>query len=272
MAECISNSFAPTSMLRELPENQGGTGRHLCCNCSYQQGIADSNSGWEPVAGEIVECQHGRMARLSMIEELHQNQGGTQRHKCVVCAYAIGFGEDLELINKTATPERELEENRLVIVEQPTVLEPKIKVRNFVPRKFSAKSQAKYASEIGLAGELFVLQKERERLQDANKIALSSNIIHVSQKLGDGAGYDILSYNEDGSHIYIEVKTTLGNSNRAFYISENELEFAKQNSESYQMYRVCNFDMERNSAELFVLNAEDLLKLNISPINYICEF
>jgi uncharacterized protein DUF3883 len=272
MATCNQNNFTPTSILRGLPENQGGPGRHYCCNCAYQQGIEDSKTGWVPIEAEIVECHHGRMARLSVIDNLHQNQGGAQRHKCAVCAYAIGYGEDFELVDLEPTPENELEENSLVIVTAPTVLEPRTRTRNFIAHKSSAHSKAEHAAKIGLAGELFILQQEKERLRQANKEFLSNKVIHVSKKLGDGAGYDILSYNEDGSELHIEVKTTLSNSSRAFYISENELEFAKQHEESFRLYRVCNFDMERNSAELFILNTEELLKLNISPTNYICEF
>ncbi len=272
MSECNHNSFTPASILRGLPENQGGPGRHLCCNCAYQQGIEDSKSGWEPIIGEIVECQHGRMGRLSVIDGLHPNQGGPQRHKCAVCAYAIGYGEDIDLADGKIQPDLELVDNSLSAIDVPDITKQKKKNREFKPQKYSAKTQAENAAKIGLAGELFVLQKEKERLRDAGKTSLANKIIHVSKKLGDGAGYDILSYNEDGSHLYIEVKTTLGNEKRLFYISENELEFAKQNQGSYSLYRVCNFNMEKNSAEYFILDTETLLQLNITPINYQCEF
>ena len=39
---------------------------------------------------------------------------------------------------------------------------------------------------------------------------LAEKVIHVSQIEGDGAGYDIKSFHEDGTVKYIEVKTTRG--------------------------------------------------------------
>ena len=57
-------------------------------------------------------------------------------------------------------------------------------------------------------------------------------IKHVS-KTNDLAGYDILSFNDDGSERYIEVKTTKGGKRTEFYLTANELAYSKLMKDSY---------------------------------------
>ena len=45
---------------------------------------------------------------------------------------------------------------------------------------------------------------------------------------GDSAGYDIRSFNLDGSDRHIEVKSTAGPASNAFYISPNEIAFSEK--------------------------------------------
>jgi hypothetical protein len=46
-------------------------------------------------------------------------------------------------------------------------------------------------------------------LTDANRADLSAKVRHVAVEEGDGAGYDVLSYEEDGRELYVEVKPRL---------------------------------------------------------------
>ena len=78
--------------------------------------------------------------------------------------------------------------------------------------------------DLGKYGEEFVIRYETNRIlqfapEDTNRI------IHLSEEQGDGAGFDIISLNENGMEIYIEVKTTKGNLNTPFYMTENERAF-----------------------------------------------
>ena len=83
-------------------------------------------------------------------------------------------------------------------------------------RKFKAQKSPDFTSkevndkELGLKGEMFVLALERDRLTAAGRKDLANKIVHTSQEIGDGAGYDITSYDLDGSLRHIEVKTTRG--------------------------------------------------------------
>jgi hypothetical protein len=69
---------------------------------------------------------------------------------------------------------------------------------------------------LGNAGELAVLAEEKKFLAAIGRADLAEKIVHVSEVEGDGAGYDIKSFNPEGSVRYIEVKTTKGGSSTPF--------------------------------------------------------
>lgn len=58
---------------------------------------------------------------------------------------------------------------------------------------------------LGRAGELFVTELEVRRLHAAGKKALSERVEHVAGTRGDGLGYDVLSFEENGRERLIEV-------------------------------------------------------------------
>lgn len=105
--------------------------------------------------------------------------------------------------------------------------------------------------EIGDAGEALVKQYEIQRLKNIGHEDLSEQVEIVK----DGKGYDILSFDEKRKPKYIEVKTTSGNGLTPFDYTLNEKTFAEQNSESYFIYRLYNYDEETNTADFFVINA-----------------
>lgn len=122
--------------------------------------------------------------------------------------------------------------------------------------------------ELGLLGELSVIDFEKGYLNSIGKRGLAEKIRHVSKVEGEGAGYDILSYFENGEKKYIEVKTTEGNADNDFYLTHNELLFSKMNSENYFLYRVFNFDKNTKTGEMFMLQGDMETKLNLIPILY----
>jgi hypothetical protein len=86
---------------------------------------------------------------------------------------------------------------------------------------------------IGDRGEAIVVELEKDRLIKAGKKKLAAEVKHVSQE-DDTLGYDILSYDDDGTVRYIEVKATTGkNLDRGFFVSANEFEKAKSLSNYY---------------------------------------
>jgi hypothetical protein len=118
------------------------------------------------------------------------------------------------------------------------------------------------ARKVGLAGELLVLNFLEARLTNAGRPDLAERTEHTAFVTGDGVGYDIKSYTETGSEIFIEVKTTTQPSQRTpFLMSSNEWEFLNENVDSYRLFRVWDFDGETQSGQVFELTAGEVQKL-----------
>jgi len=108
-------------------------------------------------------------------------------------------------------------------------------------RKFDPVERDLRNRSLGRAGEEFVLEIERNKLEKLQRPDLSKKIRWVSSEEGDGAGYDILSFEPDGRERLIEVKTTNGAARTPFFLSENECQRAVASSESWRLYRVHSF-------------------------------
>ena len=107
--------------------------------------------------------------------------------------------------------------------------------------------------ELGLAGEFFVIEHERNKLIENGRDDLAKQVEHVSL-LDSSAGYDIQSFDVDGSEIFIEVKTTTGSKSTPFYISKNEVEVSERLGTSYWIYRLFDFKFEVATNSFFGLN------------------
>lgn len=94
---------------------------------------------------------------------------------------------------------------------------------------------------LGLLGEEFIITYEKHKLQSIGQENLAKRIEHVAQTRGDSAGFDILSFNEQGNKKFIEVKTTQLGKNSPFYYTRNELGLSREKSDKYSLYRVFNF-------------------------------
>ena len=103
-------------------------------------------------------------------------------------------------------------------------------------------SQQKSQIINGNDAEKIVLQLEKKRLLNIPELSLRANDIkHVSQELGDGLGYDILSFDMiDGqvSELYIEVKSTQNDVTTPFFMSPNEIAFAREKQKQFRIYRL----------------------------------
>jgi hypothetical protein len=90
--------------------------------------------------------------------------------------------------------------------------------------------------EVGDRGEHLVYRHERQRLHRAGRADLADKVVWVSQR-SVSKGYDIKSFEIDGSPRLIEVKSTIGRS-RSFFVSSNEWKVATRRRNSYWIYRV----------------------------------
>lgn len=149
---------------------------------------------------------------------------------------------------------------RLVKIEQP--IWPK---KDKIVLKGSFKNYIENEKEkkrIGNLGELLVLQYEQEKLK---ALGIRKAPEHKSKFEGDGLGYDILSYDETGKEIFIEVKTTTNNADTPFFITINELIRSQQDSDKFFLYRLYEFDDTDNKAK-YNERPGDLTELCTDPI------
>ena len=94
---------------------------------------------------------------------------------------------------------------------------------------------------LGDAGEQFVINFERARLIHAGKEVLADRIEQISVTVGPSAGFDIRSFELNGTDRFIEAKTTKYGKNTPFFVTPNELEFSRENSDRYFLYRIFKF-------------------------------
>lgn len=135
--------------------------------------------------------------------------------------------------------------------------------------KLDSENKNRHNILFGTMGELFVFKQEQLRLAEfKNKGKFYPKYI---AKKDDFAGYDILSYNEDGSLRYIEVKTTPDALETPFYMSDREVEFSKQNAANYYLYRVYEFDKISCVGKIEILKGS-MEKLAKVPVKYKMEF
>lgn len=104
-------------------------------------------------------------------------------------------------------------------------------VRRFDPAARDERNRA-----LGKRGEERVLASEGARLRSAGRNDLAQKIRWVSQEDGDGAGFDILSFTEQGEERLLEVKTTTGYAYTPFYLSANECALSEERPDNFQIF------------------------------------
>lgn len=120
---------------------------------------------------------------------------------------------------------------------------------------------------LGDLGELWVMKYEIEKLKTVNKHNLIDQIKHTSKDEGDGTGFDIQSFDKQGNKIFIEVKTTKGRQNATFFVTRNELERSKIETDNYYLYRLYNYNEQTDTADLLIIKG-DLSNLCEFPTTY----
>lgn len=105
-------------------------------------------------------------------------------------------------------------------------------------RKFDPVARDFRNRTLGKAGEALIVDFERRRLKALDRKDLASKVRWVAQEDGDGAGYDIHSYDQQGNDRLIEVKTTQGARSTPFFVTRNELSLAHERPDHFRLYRL----------------------------------
>jgi len=152
---------------------------------------------------------------------------------------------------------------KLLTFEDPSVdYERKISKVNFIEKEHLNR-------QLGEHGEQIVLQYEKWRLIRNYKESLADKIEWVSKDYGDGAGFDILSKNLNGTDRYIEVKTTKLGEYTPIYLTRNELKFSIENESNFHLYRLFEFN---KYPKMFTSNGSLDKICKLEPTNYVGRF
>jgi hypothetical protein len=128
-----------------------------------------------------------------------------------------------------------------ILVTPPTPGVPREQIPARLKRlvaKFDPVERDHLNRSLGKAGESFVIDFEKNRLREANRADLAREVRWTAAEDGDGAGYDVASFNPEGGSRFIEVKTTNGSARTPFFLTRNEFEVARQMPTQWQIYRV----------------------------------
>lgn len=136
-------------------------------------------------------------------------------------------------------------------------------------RKFDPAARDERNRKLGKHGEERVLRSEHAGLRAAGRDDLARRVRWVAQEDGDGAGYDILSFDPRGAERFLEVKTTTGHSQTPFYLSRNEKAFSEERPDGFRIFRVYDFAQEPKA---FMIEPPLENKLILAAANYKASF
>ena len=141
-----------------------------------------------------------------------------------------------------------------------------------IKRSIDFEKQNRRQRRLGELGEQIVLKAERTFLSGNGHPDLAKKVKQIS--LGDpSAGYDILTYELDGSEKHVEVKTTGSppSSEVSFFLTANELQQSKELS-NYYLYIV--FDARSKKPKIWRLANPANLEgraLHLVPLSFRCS-
>jgi hypothetical protein len=141
-------------------------------------------------------------------------------------------------------------------------------VPTFSGRQRDYLAQEAQNRSLGRAGELFVAEMEARRLHAAGQVRLSERVEHVAVTQGDGLGYDVLSFDDDGRERLIEVKTTSFGQLTPFFVTRNEVERSKHDADRYHLYRIFEF---RVRPRLFSLPGAINTHCDLDAVSYLAR-
>jgi hypothetical protein len=139
-------------------------------------------------------------------------------------------------------------------------------------RKYDFEVRDERLRRVGRAGEEFVVEYEKARLAAIGRHDLADRVEWVTDTLGDGAGFDVLSYDDRDQELYVDARDlrrsappdpTNFDKYQPFLISRNEVSFSARHAERYSLYRVFHFAL---APKLFRLNGSVEKAVQLSPL------
>ncbi|MEG3179294.1 DUF3883 domain-containing protein [Sphingomonas sp. LT1P40] len=137
-----------------------------------------------------------------------------------------------------------------------------------IAQKFDVAERDARNRELGRAGEERIFAHECAVLKAAGMTELARRVRWTSQEDGDGAGYDIASFEPDGTPRQIEVKTTNGWERTPFHLTRNEVAVAEANRETWHLVRLWNFARE---PQAFSIRPPLARHVELTPTSFLAQ-
>jgi hypothetical protein len=117
---------------------------------------------------------------------------------------------------------------------------------------------------LGQLGEEFVVCLERHRLKTVGRDDVAGKVQWVSETVGDGLGFDVLSFDEgDEAERLVEVKTTGAGKFFPFYVTANEVRCSEDVEERFQLFRVFDF---AKGPRVYILTGSLRARCHLEPM------
>lgn len=228
--------------------------------------------------GEIPSNETLKQDLLNLMGVYRELKGRLKNRSIEETNNFLIVNNDLGLLDEDNKKDESYVENIIEDLGEKSILfkeEPPININykepeGFTPRKTNFIKKAKNQKKLGYAGELMVINYEKKYLTSNGRKDLAKNIRHVSKLDGDGAGYDILSFELNGDKKYIEVKTTTSSKDTSFIVTAKEIEFSKEKIHEYYLYRIYDFNKQNNAGKFYVLKG-GLNKLDLVPQQFLVK-
>jgi hypothetical protein len=104
--------------------------------------------------------------------------------------------------------------------------------------------KSKNTEKIGLKGERFVYALLKENYTEVEWVSENAKADGVNSHGKAGLGFDLTYVNEENKKIFLEVKASTGDVDY-FYLSANELDFAEQHADHYEIIFAANINDEK---------------------------
>jgi len=157
-----------------------------------------------------------------------------------------------------------------IFVASPPLTEERVPARlQRLVRKFDPVERDHRNRLLGRAGEEFVIEVEQRRLAEAEREDLARKVRWISAEGGDGAGYDVLSFEPNGRERLLEIKTTNGSARTPFFLTRTERAVATERPDEWRIYRVHLFSTE---PRIFTIAPPLEKAINLSPETWRASF
>ena len=171
-------------------------------------------------------------------------------------------------LNPSGIPQApSLDLNEIFVAQPEKIIAPNHTNKPWLSRKgqridFAEKDAAD--RKLGKLGEEFVCHLVRHRLKDVEWEDLALKVQWVAQTIGDGLGFDILSFDEaDDSERMLEVKATGLGKFFPFYVTANEVRCSDDIPDKFHLFRVFNMGRE---PQIYILHGSLNILCQLEPI------